>query len=128
MKHLATNLNFDTSELRAINQCCISKGIFFLSNICNHQGTHLLKSAVDNYTPFSLPHDFNWPSKQHTLIASWRTWSKSIITLCNESKFNLHTQLGQWVLENDNYISSWKWFLFCDLRTLRYREHKTWWK
>ena len=66
MLHLSLNGNFTTSELRAINRCSMSKGVFFISIICNHQGTCILKLAVDNYTTFSLLHDFNWPSKHYT--------------------------------------------------------------
>ena len=41
VKHLALNGYFTTSEPCAINLCQITKGIFFISDICHHQGTHI---------------------------------------------------------------------------------------
>ena len=71
--HLAINGEFTTSYVCAISQCRMSKVIFLIRDICNHQGTHLLKSAVDNDTPFSLIHDINWTRKHHTSIAACKT-------------------------------------------------------
>ena len=68
MSHLALEGEFTVSELRAINRCRMSKGIFFISNIRNHQGTQLQKSATDNVTSLNLIQDFNWPRKHHTNI------------------------------------------------------------
>ena len=89
----------------------MSKGVFLISGICNHQGAHLIKSAFDNDTPFIMLHYFNWPRKHHTPIAAWRTWSKSLRTVCSESKFKLHTPLQQWTFDDNKYIESCKWFL-----------------
>ena len=49
-------------------------------------------------------------------------------TLCDESKYNLRTPLGQWILDDNKYITSWKWFPSRDIQTLYYREHETWCK
>ena len=65
MTHLSINGNFTTTDIRAINQCHMYKGIFFISNICNHQGNHLRKSTSDNETPLILLHGFNGPRKHH---------------------------------------------------------------
>ena len=69
MSHLALQGNFTTSELPAINRCGMSKGIFFISNIRNHQVTHLKQSEIDTVTGFNMIHDFNYPRKHHTTIA-----------------------------------------------------------
>ena len=66
VSHLALNVDLNTSELWAINCCRMSKGIFFIRNIFNHQGTHLQKSAVDTDTTFNFIHDLNCPRKNHT--------------------------------------------------------------
>ena len=108
MTHLSINGNFTTTDIRAINQCHMYKGIFFISNICNHQDTHILKSAVNNDTPFSLVHDFNWPRKYHKSISAWRMWRKSLRNPCDESKFNLSSSLGQWRLDNKEDMISWQ--------------------
>ena len=125
MSHLALKGNFNTSKLWAINWCRMSKGIFFISDIYNRHGTHLQKSATDTDTTFNIIHDFNSPRKHHTIIASRRTCKKEIITLCKESKDKLRTSLGQWRLDNNKYIPSWKWLLSRDIHTLYYREHVT---
>ena len=52
--HLAIEGDFTTSELRSINWCCMSKGILFISNISNHQGTHLQQSATYSVKNFNL--------------------------------------------------------------------------
>ena len=39
MAHFALDVKFTTSDLCAINLCRVSKGISFISDICNHQGT-----------------------------------------------------------------------------------------
>ena len=39
----------------------MSKYIFFISDISNHQGSHLQQSATDRSTNFNLIHDLNWP-------------------------------------------------------------------
>ena len=96
MIHLALNGEFTTSELPAINRCCLSKVILFLSKICNHQGNHRLKSAVDNDTSFSLLYDSNWPRKHHRSLESWRTWRKALQNLCNDSKVKLCAPSGKW--------------------------------
>ena len=118
MTHLALNLNFTTSELRAINQYRMSKGIFFISEICNHQGTHIQKELSDTDTTFNMIHDLNWPRRHHTSISSWRTWRKELRTLCDESRPKMRAPLGQWTLDDNKYITSWKCFLSRDLRTL----------
>ena len=123
MTHPSINGNFNTAGIHDINLCRMSKGIFFISNICNHQDTHILKSAVNNDTPFSLVHDFNWPRKYHKSISAWRMWRKVLRTLCDESKSNLRAPLDQWTLDENKYIASWKWFLSRDLHTLHYREN-----
>ena len=33
---------------------------------------------------------------------------------------------GQWSLDDNKYITSWKWFLSRNLHTLYYRIHETW--
>ena len=48
-----------------------------------------------------------------------------MITLCDESKDNLHTPLWQWILDDNKYITSWQWFLYHDLHTIYYKEHDT---
>ena len=106
----------------------MSKGIFFIRNKCNHQGTHLQKSAADTDTTFNTIHDLNWPRRHNKTISSWRTCRKALITLCDESKSKLCAPLGQCTLENNKYITYWKWFLSHDLHTLHYRENKIWWK
>ena len=67
--HLASEGDFTTSELLAINWCCICKDIFFIRDISNHQGNHLQQSATDKYTHLNLNHDFNWPRKNHSTTA-----------------------------------------------------------
>ena len=71
MSQLALKGNFTTSELGAINWCCMSKGILFISNICNHKGTPPKKLAADTVTTLNLIHEFNWPRKHLTKIAAW---------------------------------------------------------
>ena len=70
MTHLVIEGNFITSELQAINWCHMYKGILFLRNITNHQGTHLQQSATDNVTNFNLIHEvicsMNQQKKQHS--------------------------------------------------------------
>ena len=104
MTRLSSEVDFSTSEIRAINWCYISKGIFFISDISNNQGTHIQKSVTDNVTKFNLIHKFNWPRKIHTTTAEWKTRRKVIRTLYDESKKNLHTPLGKWSLDNNKYI------------------------
>ena len=99
---LAVNVDFTTSELRAIYCCRMSKGIFGISNICNHQGTHLHKSAADTDTDFNMIHDYNWTRRDPTTIAACRTWQKSIRLLHDERKVNLRAPLGQWTSNNIN--------------------------
>ena len=128
MSHLVLNYGFSTSEIWAINHCRMSKEIFFMRDIFNHQGIHLHKSAADTDTTFNLIHDFNWPRRHHTTIAAWSTWKKSIRTSCIESKVNLRAPLGKWTPNDNKYITFWKWFLSHDLHTLYYREHGKCWK
>ena len=59
MTQLALNGYFTTSEIHDINCCLMSKGILFISNMCNHQGTHIHKSAANADTTFNMIHDFN---------------------------------------------------------------------
>ena len=47
VSHLVLEGNFTTSKLRAINWCHMSKGIFFISDISNHQGTHIQQPETD---------------------------------------------------------------------------------
>ena len=108
MTHLALNGNFTTSELRAINCYCMYKGIFFISDICNHQENHLHKSSVDTDNTLNTIHYFNWPRRHHKTISEKRTWKKSIRTLFDESKVKICAPLGQWKLENNKYITSWQ--------------------
>ena len=103
------------------------KGIFCISDTCSHQGNHLHKPVSDTDTTFNMIHDLNWPRRHHTKISAWQTWNKSIRTLCDEIKVNLCTPLGQWTLDNNEYITYWQWFLSCDPHTLYYREHGIWW-
>ena len=128
MSHLALEGEFTISELRAINRCRMSKGIFFISNIRNHQGTQLQKSATDNVTSLNLIQDFNWPRKHHTNILEWNIWKKSMRNLCDKSKENLRTPLGQWCLDDNKYITSRERFLSRDHHIIYYREHETWCK
>ena len=113
MTHLSSEGDFTTSELRAINRCRMSKGILFISDISNHQGTHLQQSETDKSTNFNLIHNFNSPRKIHTTPAEWRTRKKAMNTLCVERK------------DNNKYITYWKWFLSSYLNKLYYREHET---
>ena len=41
--HININVYFTNSELCAINRCCMSKGMLFMIDVCNHQVTKLLK-------------------------------------------------------------------------------------
>ena len=66
MTQLALEGEFTTSELRAINRCCMSKDIFFIRNIINHQGTNLQKPATDTVTNLNRIHEFNFPRKHRT--------------------------------------------------------------
>ena len=66
IKHLASEGDFTTSELLAINWCRMSKDIFFISSIIHHQGTNLQQSATDKNTNFNMIHNFNWPRKTQT--------------------------------------------------------------
>ena len=120
---LASEGDSTTSELQAINRCCMSKGILFISNISNHQGTHLKQSATDKSNNFNLIYDFNWPRKNHATTAELKTWMKTTKTLCNESKKKLRKPLLQWSLDDNKYITSWRWFLSRDLHTLYCREY-----
>ena len=43
MTHLTLNGDSSTSEIHAINWCYMSKGVFFIRDIINHQVTHLNK-------------------------------------------------------------------------------------
>ena len=122
--HLSINVNFTASDIRAKNRCCKSKGILFISNICNHQCTHILKWAADIDTPFNQIRGFNWIRKHLTSIAAWRTGRKALITLCNESTANICAPWGKCILDNNKYIVSWKNFLTRDLHTIHYGEHK----
>ena len=108
MTHLALNGDFATSYLCAINFCRMSKGVLFIRDICNHQGTHIYKSAGVNDTTFNLIHDFNCIRRQNSAIAAWGTWKKAIITVCDESKVKLRSLLQQWKLDDDKYITSWQ--------------------
>ena len=63
IKHLASEGDFTTSELQAINWCRMSKSIFFIRNISNHQCTHIQQSETDKNTNFNLIHYLNWPIK-----------------------------------------------------------------
>ena len=83
----------------------MSKGILFISNICNHQGTHTQKQVTDTVTTFNLIHDLNWPRKHHTTIPVWRTWEKEMIKLCDESKDKMCTPSGQWIIDDKKYIT-----------------------
>ena len=103
----------------------MSKGILFMNNISNHQGTHLQKSETDNVKDFNMIYELNWPRKDHKTTAERRTWRKSMITSCSESKQKLRTKLGQWILDDNKYMTYWQWFLFHDLHTLYYRYHET---
>ena len=82
------------------------KGILFISDMCNHQCTHLQKLATDTDTTFNMIHYFNWTMKHHTTITVWRIWNKVIITLCDESKVKLRVQLGQWTIDDNKYIKT----------------------
>ena len=106
----------------------MSKGIFFISGICNHQGTHLQQLAADTVTTFNMIHELNWPGKHHTQIAACRMWRKETRTLCDESKDKMGTPLWQCIFDNNKYITSCQWFLYRNLHTLYYREYKTWCK
>ena len=97
------------------------QGYFFISDICNHQGTHIQQSATDTVTTLNLIHDFNWPRKHHTTIAAWKTCKKALRKLCDESKYRLRTLLGKWRLDDNKYMSSWQWFLSRYPHTLYYR-------
>ena len=61
-------------------------------------------------------------------MVEWRLYKKEVRTLCDESKINLHSLLEQWTLDDNKYITSWQWFISCDLRTLYYIDHGVWWK
>ena len=98
MKHLAPEGDFTTSEPQAINWCRMSKGIFFIINISNHQDTHLQQSETDKVTNFNMIHGFNWPRKNHVTTEERRTWRKPTITLCSESKKKLRKMIGKWIL------------------------------
>ena len=76
MTNLASEGNFITSKLWAINWCRVSKGIFFVSDISHHQGNHLQQQSTYKPNNFNMIHDFNWPRKNHTTTAEWRTWKK----------------------------------------------------
>ena len=56
LTHLWLEGDFTTSELWAINRCRISKGVFFIFDISNHQGTHIQQSATNTVTNFNLIH------------------------------------------------------------------------
>ena len=86
----------------------MSNGIFFIGNVCNHQGTHLQQSATDTDTTFNIIHDFNCPRKHHRAIAAWRMWKKAIITLCDESKVKVRSPLGKWTLDKNKYMKNWQ--------------------
>ena len=126
MSHLVLEADFTTSELRAINWCRISNGITFISDICNIQCNHLQQSETDTFKNFNMIHNFNWPRKHHTTIESRRTWKITMRNLCGGSKYKLHTPLGQWILDDNKYITYWHWLLSRDLHTRYYIEHETW--
>ena len=48
--------------------------------------------------------------------------------LCDKIRNNLRSPLGQWILDEYIYITSWQWFLSCDFQKLYYKEHETWYK
>ena len=81
MTQLSLNGNITTLDILAINRGRMYKEIFFLSGIFNNQGTQLIKPAVDNYTPLSMLHDFNWTNKHHTSLAVRMTWRKALRNL-----------------------------------------------
>ena len=118
MSHLALEGDFTTSELRDIHFCHMFKGIYFMRDICNYQGNNLQQSVTDTFTTFNLIHDFNWPRKHHKKISAWGMWKKSMRTLCDESKYELHKPLGKCRLEDNKYITCWQCFLPCDLHTI----------
>ena len=114
ISHLALEGDFTTSELQAINWCCMTKGIFSISNISNHQGTNINKSVIDNFTNFNMIYDYNWTRKYQTTIAEWKTQKKEMIILCDGSKYKLRTPLGHWRLDDKKYITSRQWVLYRD--------------
>ena len=69
------------------------KGIFFMSAIYHRQGAHIRKSLVNNDTSFNMIQNVYWPRRHHTTIEAWKTWRKSLINLCIESKFKLRDGL-----------------------------------
>ena len=95
----------------------MSKVIFFISNISNHQGTHLQKPATYKSTHFNMIHNFNWPRKNHATTAEWSMQRKAMRTLWNESKNKLWKLLRQWRIDDKKYIISWQRFLSRDLHT-----------
>ena len=106
MSQLALKGDFTTLELWSISCCHMSKGIFFLINICDHQGTHDQQSETDTDTAFNMIHDFNWTRKHQTTVASWRMWKKAIIKLCDENKIHLRAPLGKCTLGDNQYINN----------------------
>ena len=74
MTHLASKGDLVTSEIRAINRCGMSKGVFFISDISSHQGAHLQQSATDKNTNFNLINDFDSPINNHTTTAECKMW------------------------------------------------------
>ena len=114
MTHPASEGNFINLEIQSINWFCVYKGIFFISDISHHQGTHLQQSATDKSTDFNLIHDFNWTRKNHATTEEWRMWGKAMKTLCDERKKKLRKSLGQSRLDGNKYITSCQWFLSLD--------------
>ena len=76
----------------------MSKCVFFVNDICNHQGTHLQQSATDNNTNFNMIHNFNWPRKTQEHYNGGRG-KKAMITLWDKSKMKLRKPLGQWIID-----------------------------
>ena len=126
MTHLSINGKIVTSELCAINRCRMYNNIFFVRNIFNHRVNCLIKSAVDNYTPFSLLNYLNCPRKQHISLSAWRVWIKALQKLYDENKVKLRALLKQCKLDDGNYISSCECFLSHYIHTLHFRSHETW--
>lgn len=106
----SSNLAF----LKAIHKCRLYLQIMFLSEICNSEGTCILKYfrvhiSMPNYTPTTYSTStIHFPTQSNPPAAAWIHWRKFLQQLVKPlMKVELQESLGDWTDEFNKY-RKWK--------------------
>jgi hypothetical protein len=114
---VARNQGFTPQAMNQINQCRVFLQVMYLSEICNDNGKHLLRRAIEgtvdqnNQTELSTicSSTLEWPAQPRLSTSAWNQWKLFLGYFTGGNVYSpLLTPLGPW-LATSSPVRRWRY-------------------